>query len=150
MRVSRNFCDFASAQNLARCPRRHKHANKIAMQQLLPGAPGEDLFAKACAFEQAIPPGIVFVGAAPALVKLAADEAAKASAQIITTDKSEVSRWKRPGPRRPRPHQLRAIKHKRQGHRLRRNANRSPAPLGFDLSRFDAGATRYVDRSRPP
>jgi hypothetical protein len=46
---------FAFAENLARSPRGHKRTCKIAMQQLLPAALGEDPFVEARAFKQAIP-----------------------------------------------------------------------------------------------
>ena len=49
--------NFAFVENLARSPRGHKRACKIAMQQLLPAALGEDLFAEATAVKRAIPLG---------------------------------------------------------------------------------------------
>jgi hypothetical protein len=49
--------DFAFAEDLALCPRHDKRAFKIAMQHLSPVMPGENLFAKASASEQALPHG---------------------------------------------------------------------------------------------
>jgi hypothetical protein len=74
--------NFAFAENLARSPRGHKRACKIAMQQLSPAALGEDLFAEATAFKRAIPlgwrrchakaPGIINSGIFSLRIELAA------------------------------------------------------------------------------
>jgi hypothetical protein len=47
--------DSVFAEDLAWCRRRDKRGLKIAMQQLSPAAPVEDLFAEASAFRQAFP-----------------------------------------------------------------------------------------------